>query len=72
LSRLKIESPGRAVAIDRISFTARPGRVTALLGANGAGKTTYAVAGAVVGLTATILSIALTYGWLAPPAFRST
>jgi ABC-2 type transport system ATP-binding protein len=31
---------GATVAIDRISFTARPGRVTALLGPNGAGKTT--------------------------------
>ncbi|MGH3321591.1 MAG: ABC transporter ATP-binding protein [Streptosporangiaceae bacterium] len=31
---------GRTRAVDGLSFTARPGRVTALLGPNGAGKTT--------------------------------
>jgi ABC-2 type transport system ATP-binding protein len=31
---------GATVAVDGISFTGRPGRVTALLGPNGAGKTT--------------------------------
>jgi ABC-2 type transport system ATP-binding protein len=31
---------GTTLALDELSFTARPGRVTALLGPNGAGKTT--------------------------------
>ncbi len=31
---------GRTLAVDRLSFTVRPGRVTGFLGANGAGKST--------------------------------
>jgi ABC-2 type transport system ATP-binding protein len=31
---------GRTVAVDRLSFTVRPGRVTGFLGPNGAGKST--------------------------------
>ncbi|MEU8422256.1 ATP-binding cassette domain-containing protein [Micromonospora sp. NPDC048835] len=34
------KSYGRVRAVDRVSFTARPGRVTGFLGLNGSGKTT--------------------------------
>ena len=41
---------GRTVAVDHLSFVARPGRVTGFLGPNGAGKST--TMRMMVGLTA--------------------
>ena len=40
---------GGAVALDRIDFTAQPGRIVGLMGPNGAGKTT--ALKAILGLT---------------------
>src|SRR5205814_5802322 len=51
---------GRTLAIDDLSFTVRPGRVTGFVGPNGAGKTT--TMHLILGLTAASAGTALVAG----------